>query len=82
MLQSWSELGEIDYKGAIRTRHFALVWNSSVSIEDGRACLRILRPSLQKSQQRRKTWKVCKRPTKYHSISQVDELPDFGSGVR
>jgi hypothetical protein len=52
------------------------------SNQDRRACLQILQPSLQKSQQRRKTWKVCKRPTNYLSISQVDELPDFGSGVR
>jgi hypothetical protein len=35
-----------------------------------------------KSQQRRKTWKVCKRQTNYRSIGQVDELSDFGSGVR
>ena len=68
--------------GTIRTRNFALVCNSSGSIEDRRACLQIFQPSLQKARQRRKTWKVGKRQTNYHSISQVDELPDLGSGVR
>ena len=52
------------------------------SIEDRRACLPIPQLSLQKSQQRRKTWKLCTRPTNYRSISQVDELSNFGSGVR
>jgi hypothetical protein len=49
------------------------------SIEDRRTCLQILQPSLQKTQQRRKTWEVCKRTANYHSIGQVDELSDFGS---
>jgi hypothetical protein len=33
------------------------------SIEDRGACLQILQPSLQKSQQRRQAWKVCERQT-------------------
>src|SRR5437879_5772786 len=61
---------------------FRLSLQLKCSIEDGRTCLQILQPSLQNSQQRRKTWKVCKSPTNYRSISQVDELPDLGSGVR
>ena len=68
--------------GTTRTKHFALSLQLKCSIEDGRACLQILQLSLQKSQQRRKTWKVCKRQTNYRSIGQVDELPNFGSGVR
>jgi hypothetical protein len=52
------------------------------AIEDRRACLQILQSSLQKSQQRRQAWKVCKRPTNYHSISQVDTLPDLGTRRR
>ena len=68
--------------GTTRAKHFALVCNSSFSIEDGRARLQILQRSLQKSQQRRKTWKICKRQTEHRSFGQVDEFPDFGSGVR
>jgi hypothetical protein len=51
-------------------------------IEDRRARFQILLPSLQNLQQRRQAWKVCKRQTNYRSIGQVDELSDFGSGVR
>src|ERR1700692_4295917 len=61
---------------------FRLSLQLKCSIEDGRARLQILQLSLQKSQQRRKTWKVCKRPTNYRSIGEADELPNFGSGVR
>ena len=68
--------------GKIRTRHFALVCNSSVAIKMGGRAFRILQSSLQESQRKRKTWKVCKRAKNYHGISQVDELADFGSGVR
>ena len=68
--------------GTTRTKHFALSLQLKCSIEDGRARLQILHSSLQNSQQRRQTWKVCKRQTNYRSIGQVDELSDFGSGVR
>ena len=65
--------------GTTRTKHFALVCNSGVPLKIGGRAFQILQLSLQKSQQRRKTWKVCKRPTTYRSIGQVDELPDLGS---
>src|ERR1700730_2294914 len=58
---------------------FRLSLQLKCSIEDGRARLQIRQLSLQKSQQRRKTWNVCKRPTNYRSIGQVDELPISGA---
>jgi hypothetical protein len=47
--------------GAIRTRHFRPSLQLKCSDQDGRACVQILQPSLQKTRQRRKTWKVGKR---------------------
>ena len=68
--------------GTIRTRNFALVCNSSVPLKIGGRAFRFSNPHYKKARQRRKTWKVGKRQTNYHSISQVDEVPDLGSGVR
>ena len=68
--------------GTTRTKHFALSLQLKCPIEDRRARFQILLPSLQNLQQRRQAWKVCKRQTNYRSIGQVDELSDFGSGVR
>ena len=69
-------------RGTIRTKHFALVCNSSVPLKIGGRAFRFSYRHYKNLQQRRKTWKICKRQTNYRSISQVDELPDLGSGVR
>ena len=68
--------------GTTRTKHFALVCNSSVPLKIGGRAFRFSNPHYKTLQQRRQAWKVCKRQTNYRSIGQVDELPDLGSGVR
>ena len=69
-------------RGTARTKHFALVCNSRVPLKIGGRAFRFSNAHYKNLGKERKTWQVRKRTADYRSIGQVDELSDFGSGVR
>ena len=68
--------------GTTRTKHFALVCNSSVPLKMGGRAFRFSNSHYKNLSKDGKLGKSARGATNYHSISQVDELPDLGSGVR
>jgi hypothetical protein len=61
----------VSKSGAMRTKHFALVCNSSVPLKMGGRVFRYSNRHYKNLRKDGKLWKVCKRAKNYHGISQV-----------